>query len=268
MKITLKYKILIFLIVFWSVIGVIYTLKSGKMYFEVEQQNMLKNKSKQTFEINKNYALASQYLYQLAHSDSSVANKGANYLNLAHCYFLLKNLGLATYYYDSTALVGNTYVKSIAYLQLGNLLFLQNSENVETSLLYYQAAMLENPFNEQARYNYELLRRKFPEATPENPPEQDSEKPTNSNNQNKEKNTTSDNKQKGQGDKTQDGKGNKGGSSGDKNETNSQNTNGNSDKAGNIPTETILEALKRNELQYFQQRKKGEKPQKQKQPDW
>ncbi len=84
-------------------------------------------------------------------------------LNLAHATYMDGDLANAQKTY--TALTKNTDpgMQSVALTQLGLIFF--EKENPEKALYHFRKALIQNPFNETARYNYELAK-KYLSANP------------------------------------------------------------------------------------------------------
>lgn len=185
-------------------------------------------------------------------------------LNLAHCYFFTGNYKEAKTYYQFIENSKNYKLQSIAFQQLGIIAY-QNKQAKE-SLKYFKKALIANPFNEKARYNYELVIKqlatnsnlenkktkqpKTPEENkqPENlppPPEESEDK----NNGNKEPPQEEEN-QSATKEKTV--------------KERLQKINMSEEKA-----KMLLDAMKNNEMQYIQQRKrKASQKNENDLPDW
>jgi len=80
-------------------------------------------------------------------------------LNLGHAYYQSGDPANAESQYKLLTTSTNTQIKSIAYQQLG---FLSNDpKTLENALSYFKAALKADPTNEDARYNYELIKKKL-----------------------------------------------------------------------------------------------------------
>jgi Ca-activated chloride channel homolog len=82
------------------------------------------------------------------------------FLNTAHAYFNLRNADKSAFYYSKLLDDNNPMYQSIAFNQLGYLANVDNDLN--NALKYFKLALLRNPQNEEARYNYELTKKRLP----------------------------------------------------------------------------------------------------------
>ena len=78
-------------------------------------------------------------------------------LNLAHCYFKLDKKAEAVSYYTKASYSEDKKISSIANQQLGVLAF--NEKKNESALHFFKESLKDFPENEQARYNYELVKK-------------------------------------------------------------------------------------------------------------
>jgi tetratricopeptide (TPR) repeat protein len=196
-------------------------------------------------------------------------------LNYAHCHFELKQSDSALYYYSKLN-QAPAPIKTLALQQKGTIEAQQNK--IEQALESYKEALRTDPSNEQARYNYENLKKQKQQQDQQKDKGQDQQKDKNNQeNQNKEnhqKNEKSDSQNKP--------------SNPDKNPKDQPSPdpqNGDSENQNNAQklkkerfeqihmtqeqAQQIMNALKSSELQYFQNAKKKPitKPDKSK-PDW
>ncbi|WP_299754298.1 tetratricopeptide repeat protein [uncultured Pontibacter sp.] len=96
-------------------------------------------------------------------------------LNLAHSYYQAGLLPQATAAYQYLADHPTMYLRALAHLQLGNIHTKQ--KNYKRALALYKQALVVEPANDAARYNYELLK-KYLELHPEAAAEQTSPEPS------------------------------------------------------------------------------------------
>ncbi|MDX2305569.1 MAG: tetratricopeptide repeat protein [Microscillaceae bacterium] len=190
-------------------------------------------------------------------------------LNLAHAYFHTNKQDQSTYYYLQAIKKGVPDTKSIALNQLACIEYENN--NLEEALSLFKEAILNNPFNSKARYNYELLKKKLKNLSPQ-------KKELSPQPQNNLGNNTSQNLTKVLNQQKLKEKQNKESNSPDATQQNTeeQALSGNKkDVIGNNKSlqprkleeiklnkekaEAILEALKNQEIQYIQQLKRTEK---------
>ena len=78
-------------------------------------------------------------------------------LNLAHTYYQANRLSEALQQYRLLADNPASHLRSVVHLQLGNIHTKQ--KKYKQALLLYKQALIANPGNEAARYNYELLKK-------------------------------------------------------------------------------------------------------------
>ncbi|RDV13667.1 aerotolerance protein [Pontibacter diazotrophicus] len=92
-------------------------------------------------------------------------------LNLAHAYYKANLLPQAAAEYRLLADHPSLHLKAVAHLQLGNIATQQ--KKYRQALALYKNALIAEPLNDAARYNYELLKKylalhpETPEETPE-----------------------------------------------------------------------------------------------------
>ncbi|MFC5271649.1 tetratricopeptide repeat protein [Adhaeribacter terreus] len=92
-------------------------------------------------------------------------------LNLAHAYRKNKQLEKAQKAYEKCLKNPNAWLRSIAWEQLGTLN--AGLQDYQKALTFYKRALVANAGNEQARYNYEMLKkylREHPEEANKMPP--------------------------------------------------------------------------------------------------
>jgi Ca-activated chloride channel family protein len=231
-------------------------------------------------EFQKSIELYEKLLNEYKETDETIK------LNLANSYFHLKRFNSAIDTYKLLYSSKNLFLKSTACLQLG-VIYSSNNKK-ELGLNYFKEALKALPGNEEARYNFELLK-KEQEKTQKDISDKKKE------NKNGENKTTSSNtegsgktKTKGNNKNNSSSKNNEEGEEGD-----TENTGGEEedelqyDNKGNKETELltsqrleemnmnerqaiiILKALKSSEEQYLQQRKKIiSQPSSPEKPDW
>ncbi len=96
--------------------------------------------------------------YETLMNDLKIEHSGV-YLNLAHAYLQLKDADKATYYYLQASKSSEQVLKSKALNQLGFLAMID--QNYYEAKDYFQEALIQNPQNEVARFNLELLLKKI-----------------------------------------------------------------------------------------------------------
>ncbi|MGV3586081.1 MAG: hypothetical protein ACO1OF_03675 [Adhaeribacter sp.] len=122
---------------------------------------------KKASRINEGVAQAQEYYLQQAYEQAgqqysylrnSLNVKDASLLlNLAHATYLAGNLEKAQKYYNQLRNNPDADLQGAALNQLGLLAFRDN--NPEKALYFFRQAIIKNPHNEIARYNFELVKK-------------------------------------------------------------------------------------------------------------
>jgi len=176
-------------------------------------------------------------------------------LNLSHSYFHSQNLPLAQKFYELSTQAAYPGLAAKAYAQMGFLAYRQ--QQLEQALEHYKNALRQDPYNELARYNYELIKRKLQEEMPpeqQKKPEEDKQDAQNpQDNQEKEQQDNRDTENQ------------------EREAQPSQQRQIDELEMSEEKARMMLEALKENEIQYIQQQQqqKAKKSQgKNDRPDW
>lgn len=273
----------------------IWTLSSGPT--EISKTNKLKKDAEAAFSKGDYVTAAAHYstLY-----DSMNVDDPAIGLNKAHSYYRLGDTAQAKLSYQNVASTStNKQLKSIAYQQLG--VINDKPESLKESLQYFKEALKADPTNQQARYNYEVVKKKLENQQKQNQDQQNQDQ-DNKDQDNKDQQQQQDQNKDQQGEQDQqkqdqqkqDQEGEKDeqkqqeGKEGEKSEEQKEQQaegeekkeDGDKDPQSvkeklekmNISEEKakmILEALRNNEVQYIQQQKrKPTKAQDSSKPDW
>lgn len=258
--------------------------------------NSLKSEAKKAYQNGDFKTAAEKYQYLV---DSLNVSEEEVTMNLANAYFQLNDSANATNNYRSLAESQSSKIKSLSNQQLGVLS--NRVGKYEEALTYFKQALRADPTNEDARYNYELVKKKLEEQKKqeeqnndqkkddqdkkddqkkdskekqdqkdkqdqEKKDQQDQEKKDKQDQENKDKQDQEKDKEKSEQEKEQ-----------EKNEENK-------DKKDIPPSvkekleqmemseekaKMILEAMKNQEIQYLQQNKrKATKPKDKSKPDW
>lgn len=245
--------------------------------------NRAKDEAKKAY-LAGNYKTAAQHYRYL--TDSLGVQEDEVLLNLAHSHFQLNDTAQARRIYERLTASRKPQIKSTALQQLG---VLSNKlGKSEEALSYFKEALKAYAANNEARYNYELLKKKLDEQKKREQPDQQQKKDQQQNeNQQKEKQEQNKNKNEQQQKDRQNS---------DQKKTNEQKKEEQQSKdqqlkdkqqkdemkepsaasekqeQQKINSETakmLLEALKNQELQYLQQNKrKPSKPKDKGKPDW
>ena len=90
-------------------------------------------------------------------TDSLGINEDPIILNLANAYFKQKDTTNAVQYYSKVLSSDDARLRSLAYQQMGVINKQQNK--LKEALSDFKASLKSNPANEDARYNYEILKK-------------------------------------------------------------------------------------------------------------
>ncbi|NOT76655.1 MAG: hypothetical protein HOP08_17140 [Cyclobacteriaceae bacterium] len=219
-------------------------------------------------------------------------------MNLAHSYFQLKDTTNAQNSYQSLTTSANPKFRSVANQQLGVL----NNRNgkFEEALNYFKSALKADPANEEARYNYEMLKKKLEEKKKEEEKQKQQDKDQKKDDEKKDDKDNKDNKdqkkhdqqkkddqkkkdqeKKDQDKKDQEEKEQKEKEQKEKEEKENKDPKDEKEKPPSTSkklkdmkiseekAKMVLEAMKNQEVQYLQQNKrKATKPKSKGKPDW
>jgi tetratricopeptide (TPR) repeat protein len=116
--------------------------------------NRIKEQAEKAFAEKKYQEALNGYLLLV---DSLQVNDENVNTNLAHCLYKLNKKEEAAKQYTNLASSSNKKISSIAHLQLGLLNY--SDKKTEDALTHFKAAIKANPDNQEARYNYELLKK-------------------------------------------------------------------------------------------------------------
>ena len=135
-----------------------------------------RNRAKTQAEIayaEQNYAEAADLYRRITYG--SIFSEAAARLNLAHAYYQAGKPAEARRHYRLLTRVQDQYVASEAQSQLALLALMSADKDTLEALELLKAALRQNPDNDRARFNYELLKEHFsgripPTERSENPP--------------------------------------------------------------------------------------------------
>jgi Ca-activated chloride channel homolog len=115
--------------------------------------------------------------------DSLGQNDDELLMNLAHCYFNLKDTTHAINHYKSLTKSDNKSFQSVAWQQLG--ILDAETRNFADAEEDFKNSLRANPANDDARYNYELLKKKLKNQEQKNKNDQNNQQKQNKDNQQK-----------------------------------------------------------------------------------
>lgn len=122
----------------------------------ISRQNALKEEAKEAF-LEEKYEQAAELYAQL--EEKLPEEDGAVSLNRAHALYLAGKTGKAdTLYRQLAARQPNGHLRSVAWQQLG--FMAQQQQQFENAISYFKQALIAEPNNPQALFNYELALKK------------------------------------------------------------------------------------------------------------
>lgn len=116
--------------------------------------NTLKKEAENNY-LNGDYKQAIKNYHLL--TDSLEVEDPAIRLNMAHAYYQDGDTASAKTYYNQLAGSGPKEMKSIALQQLG--VMSKDAGNLKESLQQLKSSIKANPYNQEARYNYEVVKK-------------------------------------------------------------------------------------------------------------
>jgi len=260
---------------------------------EIAKVNKYKSDAELAFKTN-NYEQAANLYSYLA--DSMNVREAEVLLNLGHCYFKTEELDKAKQLYNEASVQADKHIRSVANQQLGVLS--SRDQKIEEALTYFKEALKADPTNEEARFNYELLKKQKEEEDKkkeenkkdeQNEDKKEEEKKDeqkqdqqneNQDNQEQKDEQSQDEQSKEQEQKEQEQKKEEQQKQEQKEQQQSeeqkkkeqeemQNQRLDEIKMSKEKAEMILNALKNQEIQYYQQKqKKSDKKKDNSKPDW
>ncbi len=120
--------------------------------------NSAKSEAKKAFLSGDFKTAIKKYTYLI---DSLGVNEEEVRANLASAYFQANDTAQAINTYQQLAQSSNKKINSVANQQLG--VMANNQEKLEESLQYFKQALKAAPENDEARYNYEVVKKKLEE---------------------------------------------------------------------------------------------------------
>jgi tetratricopeptide (TPR) repeat protein len=251
--------------------------------------NTLKAEAKKAYQSGDYQTAIQKYRYLI---DSLHVQEDEVLLNLANAYFQSDDTTQALSQYQSLTQSSKAQLRSKAEQQLG--VMANRAGKFEEALNHFKQAIKNDPTNEDARYNYELLKKKLEEKKKQDQQKQDQNKDQQQNKEEEQKDKKDQEKQeqkkdqeqkkeeqnKNQEQKDQQEKKNE---EQKKKEEQEQKENKEEKKENNPSVseklqqmemseekaKMILEAMKNQEIQYLQQNKrKATKPKDKGKPDW
>ncbi|MTI30837.1 tetratricopeptide repeat protein [Xanthovirga aplysinae] len=122
---------------------------------DIAKINKLKTKAEEAF-VAENYKEAIK-TYEYLTDSLDVKDDDNLWLNLSNAYYHNSQNDKAKNIYQRLTTSENQEVRSLSYQQLGVLAF--KDEKEQESLQHFKESLKANPNNEEARYNYELIKK-------------------------------------------------------------------------------------------------------------
>ena len=266
------------------------TLLGG--FNDIATVNRLKQEAEAALQ-QKQYKKAAQYYSQLV--DSLQIDDEAVRLNLAHSLLLAGDTATAQRTYSTLTTSEDRPLKSVAYQQMG--VVASGQQKYEEALAIFKESLKADPANEEARYNYELVKKLLEQQKEqEQEQEQDQSEQQENEEQNEQDQEEQQEQEKGDEQQSEQQEGEENEQEGEPGEQSEESESqdpsereaqeGETDEESeeqpsptaeklqemNISEEKarmILEAMRNNEMQYIQQnRRKPQKPRDRTKPDW
>jgi tetratricopeptide (TPR) repeat protein len=140
----------------WLLLPAIFLAALGIDPGLISRINAAKSAAKKAFIANDYPAAIKQYKYLV---DSLGVNEDELLINLAHCYFNQNDTTNALTTYQRLLTSSNEILKSNAYQQIG--VINNRKGRLEEALTNFKEAIKADPSNEDARYNYEMVKKKL-----------------------------------------------------------------------------------------------------------
>jgi hypothetical protein len=137
---------------------VVFVLATGVDPATVRRINAAKSEAEQAFKSGDYRTAVDRYKYLV---DSLGVKEDEVLLNLANAYYLLKDTTNAFNNYQSLTASGKSDITSKANQQLG--IMANQQGKAEEALNYFKQAIKAEPTNDDARYNYEMVKKKLEE---------------------------------------------------------------------------------------------------------
>ncbi|WP_422359864.1 tetratricopeptide repeat protein [Reichenbachiella sp.] len=130
---------------------------------DISKINELKKNAEIAFKHQQFDVAVSNYSYLI---DTLQIYDEESIMNLGHAYYQLNQKNLAQSQYQKLVLSDNEQLKSVAYQQLGALS--NDPKTLEKAMSYFKESIKSDPSNKDARYNYELVKKKLKDQQEQN----------------------------------------------------------------------------------------------------
>ena len=153
--------------------------------------NSIKEKAERAYKAGNYQQAADAYSYLV--DTLSLSNDKA-IMNLGHSYYKLEDTEKALSSYERLQDSNDHKLRSQAYQQMGVLS--KDPQTLQKALAYFKESIKSDPTNNDARYNYELLKKKLKEQEKQDENQQDQDKQDQEKDQEKQDNKDSENQEK------------------------------------------------------------------------
>ena len=143
----------------------------GNELTKVAEANRLKKEAKEAYTSGDYKTAISKYHYLL---DSMHLDDDQIRLNLSNAYFNINDTAQSVNYYNSLVNSPKADIRSLAHQQLG--IVDTQRKQYQEALQRFKQSLKANPANEDARYNYELLKKLIEEQKKQEEQPQDQKK--------------------------------------------------------------------------------------------
>lgn len=134
---------------------------------DISKINKLKKEAELAYKAGKYDEAVVHYSYLI---DTLQVEDERATLNFGHAYYQMGNREMAQAQYQKLVLSDDPALKSIAYQQLGALS--NDPKTLEKALSYFKESIKSDPSNQDARYNYELVKKKLKKQQEQNQDQQ------------------------------------------------------------------------------------------------
>jgi len=130
---------------------------------DISKINELKKNAEIAFKHQQYDVAVSNYSYLI---DSLQIYDEKSIMNLGHAYYQLNQKDLAQAQYQKLVLSKNEQLKSVAYQQLGAMS--NDPKTLQKAMSYFKESIKSDPTNQDARFNYELVKKKLKDQQEQN----------------------------------------------------------------------------------------------------
>lgn len=155
----------------YLILTILFTFTLANDLNKIARINTLKKEAKEAYLAGDYRTAIEKYRYLI---DSLDVEDDKVFLNLSNAYYSVKDTSNAVSYYQILTRSETPQVQSIAWQQLGNIDALR--KQYKQALLSFKESLKANPANDEARYNYELMKKLLKEQEKQKEDEQKKKK--------------------------------------------------------------------------------------------